>query len=75
MVADKKTAKGQSHVVQVHAKRAEGGLKEGMNATHFDAETGDEACQKALSKHNYPGVSIRGCTLASDQDAVKGLKD
>jgi hypothetical protein len=33
-----------------------------------DADSGDEAAQKALAKHNYKGASVRGVTPYSDPD-------
>lgn len=35
----------------------------------IDAESGDEAAQKALEKKNYRGASVRGVTPYSDPDA------
>lgn len=34
----------------------------------IDAESGDEAAQKALAKKNYVGASVRGVTPYSDPD-------
>ena len=57
-----KTKKLQ-YSVQVHT--AEKGLEV---LEPVDAESGDEAAQKALEKYGYPGVSVRGVQPYSDPD-------
>lgn len=55
-------AKSQTYSVQVHTD------EDGLEVLYIDAESGDEAAQKALAKKNYKGASIRGVTPASDPD-------
>lgn len=59
---DTATSKGMDYDVQVHTD------EKGLEVIRVNAESGDEAAQKALAKKNYRGTSIRGVTPASDPD-------
>jgi hypothetical protein len=54
--------RSQTYSVQVHTD------EDGLEVFEIDAETGDEAAQKALEKKGYRGASVRGVTPASDPD-------
>ncbi len=54
--------KGMRYSVQVHTD------ERGLEVIEVQAETGDEAAQKALEQHKYVGTSVRGVTPVSDPD-------
>lgn len=57
-----KASKGMHYDVQVHTD------ERGLEVVRVHAESGDEAAQKALEKHQYKGTSVRGVTPATDPD-------
>ena len=57
-----KTSKGMDYDVQIHTD------EKGLEVFRVNAESGDEAAQKALEKKNYRGASVRGVTPATDPD-------
>ena len=60
--APAKSTKGMHYDVQVHTD------ERGLEVVRVHAESGDEAAQKALEKHQYKGTSVRGVTPATDPD-------
>lgn len=55
-------ARSQAYDVQCHTE------DDGLFVLRQNAESGDEAAQKALATEGYKGMSIRGVTPASDPD-------
>jgi hypothetical protein len=55
-------AGAQAYSVQIHTD------EKGLEVVQVNAESGDEAAQKALEQKDYKGASVRGVTPVSDPD-------